>query len=262
MTRSAPVLVSTPLVKPAVASIRIEPNDPYQELARTDPLGLLETALQNYHRSVRDYTTTFIKQERIAGKLRPEQHIDVKFKHDPFSVVMHWIKNADKARRVIYVNGQDVDGQGRDLAVIEPQGAIARMLVPAIKLPINGTEANAASRRPIDQFGFENALQLILEYCYLSRDNGGLDLRYVGPGRIDNRDTYVLERTLPYDGSDGQYPDRKLVIHLDQQWLLPTACYCYADDQKQELLASYTYHNVHLNVGLTDQDFTRHANGL
>lgn len=251
-----------PLVQPAVASIKTDAGDPYEKLAATAPLNLLEKGLQRYQRSVRDYTVTLTKQERIGGKLRPEQQIEVKFKDEPFSVLMHWVKNPDKARRVIYVQGKRVDGQGRELALAEPEGSIARLLVPSIALPINGSEAQATSRRTIDQFGFENALELIVKYCRLAATENGFALRYIGEGTVGGRETYVLERILPYTGDSNTYPDRRLVVHLDKQWLIPLSTQCYADDAKAELLASYVFTDVRLNVGLTDKDFTPEANGL
>jgi len=255
-------VTALPLVQPAVAAIKTNAGDPYERLAATDPLGLLEKGLQRCQRSIRDYTVTFTKQERIGGKLRPEQQIDVRFKDEPFSVFMYWVRNPDKARRVIYVQGQRVDEQGRELALAEPEGAIARLLVPSIALPIKGSEAQATSRRTIDQFGFENALELIIKYCRLAEAEGGFELRYVGDGTVGDRQTYVLERVLPYAGENGTYPDRRAIVHLDKQWLIPLSTHCYADDGKSELLASYVFTDVCLNVGLTDQDFTPQANGL
>ena len=46
-----------------------------------------------------------------------------------------------------------------------------------------------------------------------------------------------------------------MVLHLDQEWLLPTAVYCYADHEGKELLGSYVFTNVRLNTGLGDADF-------
>ncbi|MFQ6048845.1 MAG: DUF1571 domain-containing protein, partial [Phycisphaerae bacterium] len=86
-------------LQPAVAAVQPPSGDAYEALAARDPLALLETALQHYRRSVRDYVATFTKQERIGGRLSARQKIRVKFKQEPFSVLMHWIKNADKARR-------------------------------------------------------------------------------------------------------------------------------------------------------------------
>ncbi len=128
------IALPTPLPKPTIS------ND---DLARTDPLGLLQLALQRYQKSVSDYQCTFTKQERIRGKLGQEQEIQVRFREMPFSVLMEWTRNAGDAKRVLYVQGQWRSGDGEDLAKIEPQSAIARLLVRSVSLPINGSTARA-----------------------------------------------------------------------------------------------------------------------
>jgi hypothetical protein len=60
---------------------------------------------------------------------------------------------------------------------------------------------------------------------------------------------------LPYDGPEGTYPDARMVLHLDQEWLLPTAVYSYADHEGKDLLGSYVFTKVRLNPGLTDDAF-------
>src|SRR5580765_154040 len=45
----------------------------FAKLARSDPAGALRAALEHYEASVRDYTCTFEKQERVSGRLTAEQ---------------------------------------------------------------------------------------------------------------------------------------------------------------------------------------------
>jgi len=241
----------------AYASIR-QPQptgDRYEAMAQSDPTELLRTALDRYERSVHDYVCTFTKQELVNGRLTAEQETRVKFREEPFSVNMYWTKNADKAQRAIYVEGKWTDKKGQKLAMVEPAGAIARLLVTHVMRPIDGPDAKASARRQIDQFGFANSLQLILKYCDLAAAKKELGLKYVGQGSVADRPTYVLERRLPYTGEGGCYPDRVLVVHLDKEYLFPTCCVAYADDEKQVLLGRYVLTDVTFNVGLTDKDF-------
>lgn len=247
------VAFTTPLPKPTIS------ND---ELATADPLGLLRVALQRYQNSVSDYTCTFTKQERIRGKLGQEQQIQVRFREMPFSVLMEWTHNAGDARRVLYVQGQWQNNDGDDLAKIEPQGAIARLLVKSVALPISGSAAKAQSRRTIDQFGFGNALKLIIDKAAAAMEAGQGSLVCQGQGEVEGRRTWILKRTLPYTGDGGEWPDRVLIVHVDREWLLPVACYTYADDKQDTMLAKYVFSNVHLNTGLKAGDFDAQANGF
>lgn len=225
-----------------------------ERMARKAPLELLREAQRRYRENVIDYTCTFQKQEQLGGELTKVQETEVKFREKLQSVYMHWTKNAAKARRVIYVEGKWTKG-GQPAALCEPHGAVARLIVRSIVMPINGPEAKAASRRTIDQFGFANALNLIVKYSVMAKQTGELELEYTGEGTVDGRPTYIFKRVLPYTGEGGKYPDRLLVYHLDKETLLPVMCASYADDKGKELLGQYMYTNVKLNAGLTDADF-------
>jgi len=252
------------VLPPAVAYSEPAPLKPtsYAELVQTDPLALLRTALERYEDSVSDYTCLFTKQERINGRLGPEQQIRVRFRETPFSVLMEWVKNPGKARRVLYVEGRWEDAEGHKLAKVEPQGAIARMLVRSVARPIDGPDARAASRKTIDHFGFANVLRLIIKYAELAVDTGQGSLVYLGEGQIDGRATWILRRTLPYTHEGGPWPDCVLLVHIDQERLLPVACYAYADDDQQVLLGKYIFTDVQLNVGLSEADFDPQATGF
>jgi hypothetical protein len=54
--------------------------------------------------NIRSYTAVFHKQQRVAGKLGPEETIFVKFKK-PFSLYMKWIKAPYQASELLYVAG-------------------------------------------------------------------------------------------------------------------------------------------------------------
>ena len=89
----------------------------------------------------------------------------------------------------------------------------------------------------------------------LARERGVLDIRYEGAGSVDGRPTYVLVRHLPYSGPEGEFPDARLVLHLDQEWLLPVAIHSYADREEKELLGSYVLTSVKLNQDFDDETF-------
>jgi hypothetical protein len=46
-----------------------------------------------------------------------------------------------------------------------------------------------------------------------------------------------------------------MVLHIDQEWLVPLSIFCYADQEERTLLESYEITKARLNVGLTDRDF-------
>lgn len=226
------------------------------ELAKTNPIELAQMGRQFHDDFVRDYSCVFVKQERIDNKLRPVEEIEVLFRTKPHSVFMKWLKNQDQVKRCLFVDTPDrVDSDGQKVAKVEPAGVLIRLVVSEIDMPIHGDRARAASRRTIDEFGFRATLDLLDRYNTIAQKKGVLDYRYTGEGTIDGRPTFMFERILPYAGAKGEYPDAKMIIHLDQEWLLPTCVQSYADKDGKTLLGSYQYKNVRINPGLTDHHF-------
>lgn len=225
------------------------------ETLTRDPVVITKLSAQRYA-DVRDYRCRLIKQERIDGKLRDVEEVDVLFRHAPHSVFMTWVRNADQVRRALFVDdGKLVNDKGEKMAKVEPNGAIIRLFIKEVEMEIHGPRAREASRRTIDEFGFGATLALLERYNTIGRERGVLDMRFEGEGTIDGRPTYVVVRRLPYDGPKSLYPDAKLVLHIDQEYLLPTGIFSYADAEGRELLGSYMFTRVQLNAGLTDADF-------
>jgi hypothetical protein len=227
------------------------------ELAKRDPMALVQMGLDRYERTIDAYRCTFLKQERLKGELTPVQQIEVRYREAPHTVYMLWQANADGARRAMYVDDASfVDKKGRKLARIEPNGAVARLFVKDLMLPVDGKEAQKASRRAITDFGFRSTLNLLETYNAAAAERGVLDLRYVGTGEIAGRPTFVIVRDLPYETDPEAFPDARMVLHLDQEWLLPVAVYSYADHEQEELLGSYVYTDVEFNPDFSDEAFT------
>ncbi|MFQ5806232.1 MAG: DUF1571 domain-containing protein [Phycisphaerae bacterium] len=227
-----------------------------KELAQNAPGALARLSRQRYDREVHDYTCVFLKQERIGGKLREVEEIEVRYRDDPTTVYMIWKRNAGQAKRVLFIDSAEfVNDNGEKVARVEPAGALIRLIVSDVLMPIHGKRARQTSRRFIDEFGFRATLDLLKQYNQLGEEHRVLDFHYAGEGEIDGRLTYKLVRYLPYDGPDGIWPDAKMVMHLDQEWLLPTAVYSYADREGQVLLGSYVHTQVKLNPGLDDEAF-------
>jgi hypothetical protein len=227
-----------------------------ESMARGEPLRLLKLAMELCEERVSDYRCTLYKQERVNGKLGQRQVIEVRYREQPLSVFMIWRENPDRVSRALFIDSPEyVNGKGEKVARVEPAGLIARALVRETTCPIRGADARAASRRFMDEFGFEATLEMVVRYSDQAERNGELRLIYEGEGRVDGRPTYVLKRLLPYSGPTGRYPDAKLVVHLDQEWLLPTAVYSYGDEAGRELLGAYEFGDVNLAPQFSARDF-------
>jgi len=238
--------VTTPAVKYRVQQQRLA-------LAQEDPRKFLESALKYCQSRVQDYTCLFVKQERLEGKkLTKEQHIRVKFRAAPFAVFMKWVRNPSLVDRVLYVKGRY-----KDKALVKPAGLLSWLVLGHVKRPVNGPDSAKMSRRRLDQFGFTNAYKLIMDVNARADKAGELKFEFKGEGELNKRKTFVLERFLP---NKPTYPDQHLVVHIDQEWLVPIGSYCY--DARGRLLGKYEYRDVKFNVGLSWKEFSPKANGL
>lgn len=221
------------------------------QFASDNHIALLEMGLSDYQQRISDYTCTLVKQERIGGKMRPEQQIEVKFKESPFSVVFHIVRNAGAADKIIFVEGAN---DNKFLA--HPTG-LTGLLIPKVSRAVDDAQAAKASLRRVNQFGFARSLRSLLDQYESAAASGDLTQEFLGTGEVDGRATMVLARLLP---PKPQYPYNKVVIHLDRQYLVPTATFCY--NRQGQLEAKYIFSNVQFNTGLSNEDFLARNNGM
>jgi len=233
---------------------RFDPADPMQRRAASDPLAFLKACRRHYVENVRDYRCRFTLQERSNGTLGPIQEMNVRFREEPFSVDLRWVRNPPQANRVNYVEGRWAR-HGREYALIELSGMLALLAPNGVKRHIHAPDMVAAARGTIDRFGFKNTLDSIIENCERAHDDPAYDLRFLGIADLDERPCFVFRRILPEQYTTERHVDPLLLIYIDRQWLLPTGCFGYADMQGKKLLGAYVTTAIHLNPGLTDADF-------
>lgn len=227
------------------------------QLLKIDPMAVIRLGRDRFTRSVNDWRAMLIKQELLPDGLSPVQEIEVRCRTQPQTLYMLWRTNAGGVRRALYAPGSPgyIDAYGRALARVEPNGALVRLITTDVFVQIHGPDARRNSRRTIDECGFAATFASIERINALAEARGMLDLRYVGDGEIDGRPTYRITRNLPAGGPDAAFPDRRMVLHLDQQWLLPVAVYSYGDTEETQLLGSYVFTRVELNPGLDEASF-------
>jgi hypothetical protein len=220
-------------------------------LARSDHAELLAYCLDNARGRYRDYTCTFVKQERIGGQLKDAQHIEVRFLDDPFSVAMQWTENAPLADRLLYVEGKH-NGE----MLLRPVGFLGNLVGTVTRDP-TGEDVKRNTLRPVTMFGFVNGLESLLKVYGKADQAGDLREEFGGYAVVDGRETVKLVRYLP--PKDG-YPARKTDVYVDLEYLVPICIESWNWDD--EVSSRYLYKNVQFNVGLTDEDFRPEALGM
>ena len=238
-----------------------------KKLAKTDHLALLkickkELEKQNYN----NYTCVFIKQERIKGKLSKEQHIDVKFMEDPYSIAMTWTKNATVGDALVYVDSKFKNSKGRSQMVVRPENKFLQKITGGSVLRIpDGRDALNKTLRPCTMFGFRNGINSLIEVYQAAIDNDECTEKFDGFTKVDGRDCIVLVRFLPkksyiVDGVKKEYPAKKTIVCIDIETLMPLRVIGYNWEDK--LSCNYEYRNINFNANLQNKDFTPQSNEI
>lgn len=208
-----------------------------------------------------DYTATAFMQERVRGTMGDEQVIQLKIRHEPFSVYMKWLVG-DKGRELLYVKGQN---EGNML--VHPGGWKAR-LVPALKLDPKGSLALRDARYPVTMIGLLNMVDEMVKLRKSDlKNHTQVQCTLVDDQEFNKRNCYGF--VLVY--ADRKYSElyRKCIVYIDKELSVPTYVrnYEWPGKEQQELTGAkldeatmieyYTYSNVRLNQRMADIDFAK-----
>ncbi len=222
-------------------------------------INIARVALTDMREQVRDYTAIMVKRESVNGVLGETEYMQIKIRCPrqtengpvPFSVYMKFLKpRACAGREVIWVDGQN-DGK---LIAHEASG-IGSM--KRFYLEPTGWLAMKGNRYPIHDAGLENLILKLIEKGERDRAAGYFEVNYREGAVINKRPCSVIE--LRHDERKPPFEFCKAQVFVDDELQLPVryAAYEWPDrpGDNPKLLEEYTYVNLKLNVGLTDQDF-------
>ena len=227
-----------------------------------DPaLQLAQEGLQRIRREIRDYTCVLVKRERIRDQLSDHQYIFTKIRQRhveqgqvvvPFSVYMYFLKPAEiKGREVIYVEGRN---NGK---ICAHEGGRRGSLLPTVWLNPDSPLALQDSRYPITDVGIENLVLKLIERGQRERQFSDVEVNFKKNARVNDRVCTVLEIRHPQRRPE--YEFYLAQIFIDDQLGVPIryAAYGWPEGAQGEspVLEEYTYMQLKLNVGLTDDDF-------
>ena len=201
-----------------------------------DPTVLVRRCAEGI-KKVSDYTCRLRKQERIKGKLRPEQDMDARFRMEPHSVFLRWTSKPYKNREVLYVEGKH-DGK---LLVYLADWPVFKGVIP---LRPDSNEALKDSLHPVSMAGIRFLVDRMVKQFDEAVDAGTLKAE-VTVEQLDDKATYRLTRKLE-DGGKRHW-------NVDPETWLPVRVATY--DKDGQLCETYWYRDLKINVGLKDNDF-------
>lgn len=252
-----------------IGKARIEPKATVkpEDLAAKDGAHPLDAAismardgLATIQANIADYSCTLVKQERINGELMPQEYMYTEIRNHrekdgkvtPFSVYMFFLKpDAMKGREVIYVEGQN---EG-NLVAHEGSGLLRKL--GAVKLKPDGTMAMRGNRYPITELGIENLIEELIKKGERDRQRDECTVEFKKGVKINGRGCTMLEVVHPHPRP---YFDFHIArVYIDDELNLPLRYEAYTwpttPGGQPELQECYTYLNIKVNIGLTDENF-------
>jgi len=206
--------------------------------------------------SLKDYSATVAKQERINGTLGDPEFAFIKVRNQPFSVYMKFIgPKAVVGQEAMYVEGRN---DNKMYAHASPDSLKGKF--GTVQLLPTSAMAMAGQRYPITELGIANLTKRLIEVGEHDKQFGECDVKFFQGAKVNGRDCTMIKVTHPV-------PRRNFLfyiaqIYLDNQLNMPIRYEAYEWPEKEGgapvLLESYTYMNLQINPGLTDADFDPH----
>lgn len=193
---------------------------------------------------VNDMTAVFLKQEQLDGTLGELNRMELKVRKEPLAAYMKW-QSQPAGREVLWVKDAN-DG----MMLVQP-GGLGALLVKTIKVDPLGDLALSSSRRPITEIGIWHMTSELLKHARAAKESKGLEATL---DEVEAEGAKV--RRYTFKGQLEQTKGR-LVMFFDKDLAVPLGHQVFEHtDEGEQMVESYLYVGLKLDVGLKDMDFS------
>lgn len=211
--------------------------------------------------TIDDYECIVVKQEAIDGELLPREFIAAKVRNRktengeikvPFGVYLNFLRPSSmKGREVVFIEGKNNE------KMMAHEGGFKGRLLPSVWLNPNGALAMRGNRYPVTELGVENLCVRLLERAPQMISRETCEVEMIPGAKLNGRICTCFQVIHPIQVA-GVVAHKIQVFH-DDEYNIPVHYAAYdfprEGESQGQVLESYTYLNVKLNVGLTDADF-------
>ena len=257
-----------PILEKEVVAAEAKPTPPpategpAEKFARV--LSDAEVSLEYIRQNIDDYTCTFVKRELVNGRDEGYQQIKAKVRNRkvvdgkvvvPFSVYMKFVKPSSmRGREVLYVEGAN---NGK---LLGKEGGTKGRFLPAVWLPPDCKFAMKGQRYDITEFGLENLTQRLIDRGGAETQIDVCQVKYQAGAKVAGRPCRFLEvrRDQPKAVDDGAMNVFLVRVFTDEQLNIPIRYVAYdwpKDGASPQVIEEYSYLDLKVNVGLSDDDF-------
>jgi hypothetical protein len=148
-------------------------SEDWRLLLEKDPIAALGLTLNQYKQTVRGFSATMIKQERINKTLYPVERISIAVREEPFAVCMIWKEGArNNAEGTLYVAGENAGS----MKVWRPNALFGKLLsVGPMDLP-----ARTSARYTITESSLYHGHYRTFMRWKEAQKTDTLDVKYLG----------------------------------------------------------------------------------
>jgi hypothetical protein len=216
-------------------------------------LRLAKYGVNHIDTTIKDYSCTLVKRERIGDTLGDHEYIFTKVRHEPFSVYMFFLGPATmKGREVVFVNGANNN------KLTAHEGGKRGKLLPTVQIEPTSFLAMRNQRYPITEVGVRTLTSRLIEVAEKDSQFGECEVKFFKGAKINGRVATCIEVAHPVPRQNFLYHQAR--IFIDEELQIPVRFESYAwparAGEQPPLLEEYTYMNMKLNNGFTDADFS------
>jgi len=201
-------------------------------------------------RSIPSYTATLEQQVQKGGRTLDPDFIDLKLRHEPFSVYLKW---QDDHQEVLYVHGEN---DGRLLA--RPTRGLASLRRIWRLNPVS-SQAMKDSRYPLTEIGIEKLNTMALQF-YLKQKSVQEGCTCVTSKTMaEGRPAATYEVSFADPARSPEYARSRLTFDMESHLLVSVESHTWSENgQVGPLLELYRYHGFQPDRSLADEDFSEH----
>lgn len=211
-------------------------------------LRAIEECQERFDR-VRDYVCTFVKRERIDGRLGSPHVMYMKARTQPRSVYLKFRQPA-AGREAIFIEGRH-DGK-----VLAHDVGLGRLIAGTLHLDPRGARAMSDCRHPITEAGIGPMLDTLEARWTAELDSRETRVNFCEK-KVGSRPCHRI--TVTHSRKSPDYMFYRVHLYIDDALGLPIHFEAFdwpeAPDAEPPLVEEYSYNDLELNVGLSEIDF-------
>jgi Protein of unknown function (DUF1571) len=241
-----------PLPQPpeTLASARTKAADAKRPLAGA--IAVARDALARLDQA-RDYTCLVSHRELAGNEPSRYENLLVKVRHEPAAVYAFFLgPKVPKGQEAIYTS----DRGGDATALVHIEGARGQPGVSR-QLPLSSSELIVGTGEPLNELGLRPTLARWLAMYEAELPIGEASVRYFPQVDVDQRSATCIEVTHPTARPQIRFSMSRL--YIDDESKLPVRVEAYgwptSAGQAPPLAVEFTYRNIEVNRGYTDEDF-------